>query len=61
MNNWSKLIREIMDSGMTQKVIAERCNTGQSYISGLLNKKKKSPNWQLGQNLIELHKSQKNN
>lgn len=40
---------------MTQTQIAKECGTGQSYVCELLSGKRKSPNWELGHELIMLH------
>lgn len=53
--NWKTIIQELNDSGFTQRDIADRCNTSQSYISTLYNGQRKSPNWHLGDQLIRLH------
>ena len=53
--NWSKLIQELVSQGLTQTQIADYCQTGQSHISSLLKGTRKSPSWQLGESLRELH------
>lgn len=55
--DWKKIIQDLTDSGLTQVQIAESCNTGQSHISALSNGVRRSPNWQLGEALIKLHRS----
>lgn len=56
--DWKKIIKELMNTGLTQSQIASRCNTGQSNISGLLTGKRKSPGWSLGESLLKLHKEE---
>lgn len=54
--NWSEIIKDLLGCGLTQAEIATRCGTSQSLISYLLNGERRSPNWQLGDSLIRLHK-----
>lgn len=54
--DWKKIIQDLTNSGLTQAQIAESCNTGQSHISALSKGVRKSPNWQLGESLINMHK-----
>lgn len=54
--NWKNIIQDLINVGMTQAQIADECDTGQSHISSLFNGIRKSPNWKLGNDLIELHK-----
>lgn len=54
--DWKKIIQDLMDGGLSQGEIATKCNTGQSYVSGLLRGSKKRPSWLLGNSLIELHR-----
>jgi transcriptional regulator with XRE-family HTH domain len=53
--DWTKIIKDLIDSGLTQARIAELCGTGQSYISGLLRNERKRPSWELGNSLLRLH------
>jgi len=53
--NWPSLISDLLDSGLTQLQIAERCKTTQSNVSLLLNRFRLRPNWELGNALKELH------
>lgn len=53
--NWKKLIQDLMDAGVTQAVIADKCGTSQGYISGLYRGDRKSPNYELGSKLVALH------
>lgn len=54
--NWTNLIQDLLDSGMTQMGIAEACKTGQSHISCLYRGERKCPNYDLGVSLVSLHK-----
>lgn len=56
---FSKIIKELIDSGMTQAEIARRCATSQGYISDMINGRRKCPNWILGDALIRLHRKRK--
>lgn len=53
--NWTKLIQDLVDHGLTQIQIANHCKTGQSYISGLLTGNRTCPSWRIGESLRELH------
>lgn len=57
--DWTKIIQDLLDSGLTQAQIAEKCATGQSYISGLYRGERKCPNYDLGVAILALHKRQK--
>lgn len=52
--DWTSLIQQLLDSGMTQAEIADACDTGQSHISGLYRGDRKCPNWELGERLRAL-------
>lgn len=54
--NWTNLIQDLLDAGMTQAEIAEKCDTGQSHISCLYRGERKCPNYDLGEALVALHK-----
>ncbi len=54
--DWTKIIAEILASGLTQVEVAERCNTHQGYVSGLLRGKKRNPCWAIGDKLLALHR-----
>ena len=56
--NWTEIIQDLINFGLTQSEIAQKCGTGQSYISSLLGGDRRSPNWQLGDSLIRLHRRQ---
>lgn len=53
--NWTNIISELIEAGLTQVEIASACETTQSNISDLLNGKRKKPNWELGDALLKLH------
>jgi hypothetical protein len=53
--DWKSLITDLCASGMTQKQIADACNTGQSHISSLANGHRKEPGYTLGDRLKKLH------
>lgn len=59
MKNWTQIIQDLIDSGMTQVQIAESVNSGQSHISCLYCGSRKSPGWQLGDALLRLHKERR--
>jgi transcriptional regulator with XRE-family HTH domain len=54
--NWTKIISEIVDAGITQAQIAERCGISQPYVSDLMAGKSANPGYALGVALEELHK-----
>lgn len=56
--NWTAIIQDLINFGLTQSEIAQKCGTGQSHISSLLSGDRRSPNWQLGDSLIRLHRRQ---
>lgn len=53
--DWTQLIQDLIDRGLSQAEIAVRCDTGQSHISGLFRGERKCPNWVLGNRLVSLH------
>lgn len=56
--NWSQLIRELSERGVTQKEIADYCGCGQSTVSELLRGEIKEPSWSIGSALTALHAEQ---
>lgn len=54
--DWSKLITDLEDGGMTQVEIAAACTTSQSYISQLKTGERKTPGWDIGDAIKELHR-----
>jgi len=53
--NWTLILAEIFESGMTQTAIAEFCGCRQSTISDLSRGKATTPSFDLGQKLMTLH------
>lgn len=53
--NWKALIRDLIETGLTQQQIAQACGTGQSHISALARGSRKSPGWELGERILRLH------
>lgn len=53
------IIKELIDSGMTQSDIAQACSITQPYVSDLLTGRRNCPNWVIGDALISLHKEVK--
>lgn len=53
--NWTKIITELQESGLTQSEIGDRCDCAQSTISELRNGNKKLPNYFIGKALVDLH------
>ena len=52
--DWTLVIKDLLDSGMTQAQIADACDTGQSHISSIYRGDRKVPNWSLGDRLLAL-------
>ena len=52
--HWPTLIRALLDSGMTQPLIAEVCCCGQSTVSDMLNGKTTDPRTSLGLRMLAL-------
>jgi len=55
--DWTRLIADLTGAGMTQAEIAEACGCTQSSISDLWRGETKSPNFDLGSRLVQLHLS----
>ncbi|HMV01519.1 MAG TPA: hypothetical protein PKD04_10575, partial [Rhodocyclaceae bacterium] len=55
--DWTSIIQDLIDSGLTQAQIAKLALTGQSHISGLYRKERLNPSWPLGDRILSLHKS----
>lgn len=53
---WTTIIQDLIDSGMTQADIAKASLTGQSHISGLARGERRQPGWLLGDRLLKLHR-----
>lgn len=56
---FSSIVKELIDSGLTQSEIAKKCSTSQGHISDILSGRRKCPNWILGDALVNLHKEVK--
>lgn len=54
--DFKNLIKELTESGVTQKEIASFCGTVQGHISDLKVGRRICPNWIIGDKLIRLHK-----
>jgi predicted XRE-type DNA-binding protein len=55
--DWKKIITELGAAGMTQKQIADVCGVQQCSVSDLLRGVTKSPRFEFGSRLVELHLS----
>lgn len=56
--DWSRLVRELQEAGLTQQEIADHCGASQSTVSDWANKDaKRGPSWDSAQRLIALHKA----
>lgn len=55
--NWQTLIADLIAAGMTQMQISVACGVAQSTVSGLARGESKSPSYDLGTKLVELHRS----
>lgn len=55
--DWSALITQIEDSGLTQKEIAIAIGCSQPYVSQLKSGQRKGPDFTIGQALVELHRN----
>lgn len=53
--DWKKLIRELMESGVTQLQIAARLDISQGSISDIYTGRTATPNWTTGEALRNLH------
>lgn len=52
---WTSIIKDLLDSGLTQHKIAELVGVAQTTISEMANGRIKEPGWSKGQALIKLH------
>lgn len=55
--DWSVLLREMLEAGMTQTHIAEAVGLSQASVSDLLNSKVKTTEFSRGLRIIAAHKS----
>lgn len=53
---WKRLIQELLDAALTQAEIASRCGVKQSTVSDLYRLPERTPNYDFGRALIDLHK-----
>ena len=53
--DFQKIIRDLLESGMTQQQIAKSCGTGQSHVSCLARGDRQEPRHSLGERLRALH------
>ena len=54
--NWKTLIQDLLNTGRTQAEIAAKIGISQPAIVDLLQSKTKSVRWEVGNELIKLHK-----
>jgi predicted XRE-type DNA-binding protein len=55
--NWKKLIKEIMDSGMTQASVADYIGIKQPSVNEIINSEtRKGVRWETGNKILALHK-----
>ena len=52
---WTSIIKDLLDSGLTQHRIAELVGVAQTTISEMANGRIKEPGWSKGQALLKLH------
>ena len=53
--DFRQLINELVDSGYSLELLAHECECGSAYLRQLMNGKRKTPNYDLGRRLVELH------
>lgn len=56
--NWQSILSDLTDWGLTQVQIAKKCRCTQSRISELARKTDTTVGYQLGANLVALHKAE---
>lgn len=54
--DWPLLITDLEKSGLTQQEIAGKSGCTQPYVSQLKSGRRKRPDYQRGQALVDLHK-----
>ncbi len=52
---WTSIIKDLIESGLTQHKLAECVGVAQTTISEMANGRIKDPGWSKGQALIKLH------
>ena len=55
MMDWKTLLKELKDAGQTQVLIAARCGVSQSSVSELSRGDIKSPSFDFGTKLLQMH------
>lgn len=53
--DWKRLLKELNAAGVTQPRIAEFCGVGQSTVSELARGVTKSPSYDFGSKLVQMH------
>jgi hypothetical protein len=53
--NFSKIIKDLRDSGMTNRAIASECDCSAVFIGQLFNGRRGQPTYDLGRDLVLLH------
>ncbi|CAJ0701710.1 hypothetical protein LMG19089_02907 [Ralstonia edaphis] len=56
MDDWKKLARDILASGLTQKALGDLIGRSQAQVSDLVNGKTKTVEYCVGERLKSLHK-----
>lgn len=54
--DWTVILKELRDCGVTQMQVAEQCGVGQSAVSSLARGDTKSPGFDFGSKLLSLHR-----
>lgn len=57
--NWTSLLKDLADAGLSQTRIAELCGSSQTTISDLSRGQVKDPSYRLGAALTALHQQVK--
>ena len=55
--NWKQLIADLAAAGVTQSQIAEECGVAQATVSDLYRGETKSPGFEFGNKLVQLHRA----
>jgi transcriptional regulator with XRE-family HTH domain len=53
--DWKQVIADLMAAGESQTKLAEKCGVAQSTISDLYRGASRSPSFDLGRRLLDLH------
>jgi DNA-binding Xre family transcriptional regulator len=54
--NWTKIIQDLLDSGLSEKFIATSCGITQPTLNALKSGKSKSTRYEIGDKLLSLWK-----